>query len=158
MVNIKSCLHVWGFPDLSKTGALWGSQNVTKHKSIGPCITELGPKIRVNLGFLLRQRIWTSAYYLHDLTKERDYVSILSTICVMALRIRISQLKIQVTLTFSPTPIIWYLMSKHPARIYSMLQPWVKVTENLFFDEYLRSDCPVSVQVSCCTLWSKRSQ
>ena len=41
------------------------------------------------------------------------------------------------------------------ARVYSMLQPRVRVTESLFFDQYLRSDCPVSIQVSFCTLWAK---
>ena len=71
LVNIKSCLHVRGFPDLSKTGALWGLQNVTKRKSNGPCIKELEPKIWVDLGFLLCQRIWTSAYYLHYLKKKK---------------------------------------------------------------------------------------
>ena len=38
------------------------------------------------------------------------------------------------------------------ARVYSMLQPRVRVTESLFFDQYLRSDCPVSIQVSFSTL------
>ena len=77
----------------------------------------------------------------------------LCAICVMVLRTRINQLKIQEPLTLFPPPI-QYVMWKG-ACIYSKLQPRVRVTESLFFDKYFRSECPVSVQVSSCNSWAK---
>ena len=38
------------------------------------------------------------------------------------------------------------------ACVYSKLQPTVRVTESLFYDQYLRSNYPVSAQVSSCTV------
>ena len=69
----------------------------------------------------------------------------------IALRIKIIQLKILVPLTLSPCSHFHICNVKaHGACVYSMLQPRVRVTESLFFGQYLKSDCPV--QVSFCTL------
>ena len=48
-----------------------------------------------------------------------------------------------------------YNVKARGACLYSKLQPRVRMTESLFFYQYLRSDCPLSVQVSLCTLGAK---
>ena len=48
-----------------------------------------------------------------------------------------------------------YNVKARGACLYSKLQPRVRMTESLFFYQYLRTDCPLSVQVFLCTLGAK---
>ena len=68
------------FPDISKSGVLGDLQSVNKHKSMGPCVQELEPKMRVNLSFFAVTRKMNTCI-LPSLSHKKKEINVFNVVC-----------------------------------------------------------------------------